>query len=240
MKIQLIDRKTMSAIMRLYIFIATILSTSVLVCAPVQNTDYVIPPFTFSPDRLYGVMIPVFHFEAANQPDDRENKVVDLKTHRIVTIIHCDTGYDRALNYHETAPPVWSADSSVLLWEVKGKWFDDALVLLKLNKGSQKWQLDLMRVSQKAILTRTREASPKQYEAAKQANAGNGSAYPEGFTVDVKSDKSKITFPYHVQVDLTANPKDIEGFPANLESHLDAIVTKDGNYIVTKFKLGRR
>jgi len=32
-----------------------------------------------------------------------------------------------------------------------------------------------------------------------------------------------------VLADLTANPKRIEDFPANLESHLDAIVTEDGN-----------
>jgi hypothetical protein len=58
--------------------------------------------------------------------------------------------------------------------------------------------------------------------------------------VNVTTDEDKIAFPYHVLVDLTANPKGIEGFPANLESHLDAIVTPEGKYIVTKFELGRR
>jgi hypothetical protein len=185
-------------------------------------------------------MIPVFHIEAAQKPDERKNKVVDLRTNQVVAVIHGEPGYDRALNFHETAPPLWSTDSSVLLWKVNGKWFPDALVLLKLRDDKEQWQLDLMTESQRAILARTKEASPQQYAAAKQANAGNGSAYPEGFTVNVTTDEDKIAFPYHVLVDLTANPKGIEDFPANLESHLDAIVTPEGHYIVTKFMLGRR
>jgi hypothetical protein len=222
------------------VVIAILLSASGLATAATLNTDYITPPFTFSPDHRYGVMIPVFHIEAAEEPDERMNKVVELRTHSIVAVIHGEPGYDRALNFHETAPPLWSADSSVLLWKVNGKWFADALVLLKLKDDKEQWQLDLMRASQRAILARTKEASPHRYAAAKQANAGNSSAYPDGFTVEVTMDEDKTAFPYHVLVDLTANPKGIEGFPANLESHLDAIVTLEGKYIVTKFRLGRR
>lgn len=87
--------------------------------------------------------------------------------------------------------------------------------LLRLENGKEKWQVDLMKTAQREILARTRKAAPKRYAAAKDANSGNGSAYPEGFTVDVISDEDKITFPYHVLVDLTANPKDIDNFPAN-------------------------
>jgi hypothetical protein len=145
-----------------------------------------------------------------------------------------------ALNFHETAPPHWSADSSVLLWKVNGKWFPEALVLLKLNDGREQWQLDLMKTSQRAILARTKKASPQRYAAAKQANSGNGSAYPEGFTVDVKTDEDKIAFPFHVLVDLTANPKQFPGFPANLDSYLDAVVTPDSKFVVKSFHLGSR
>jgi hypothetical protein len=222
------------------VVIAILLSASVLTTAASLNGDYTTPAFTFSPDHRYGVMIPVFHIEAAQEPDERMNKVVELRTQRIVAVIHSKPGYDRALNFHETAPPLWSADSSVLLWRVNGKWFPDALVLLKLKDDKVQWQLDLMKTSHRAILARTKEASPQQYAAAKEANSGNGSAYPEGFMVNVTTDEDKIAFPYHVLVDLTANPKQIENFPANLESHLDAIVTPDGKFTVTKFKLGRR
>jgi len=219
---------------------AILFSASVLATAAPLNNDYITPPFTFSPDHRYGVMIPVFHIEAAQEPDDRKNKVVDLDTNQVVAVIHGRPGYDRRLNFHETAPPLWSADSSALLWKVNGKWFPDALVLLKLKDDKEQWQLDLMIESQRAILARTKNASPQRYTAAKEANAGNGSAYPEGFTVNVTTDEDKIAFPYHVLVDLTANPKEIEDFPANLESHLDAIVTRQGKYTVTKFSMGRR
>jgi hypothetical protein len=205
------------------------------------NTDYITPTFTFSPDHRYGVMIPVFHFEAVEEPDHRMNKVVELRTGRVVAIIHADPpGYGRALNFHETAPPLWSPDSSVLLWKVTGKWFPDALVLLKLVQSKEKWQLNLLKIAQRAILGRTKNAAPQRYAAAKEANSGNGSAYPDGFTVEVTTDEDKISFSFHVLVDLTANPKQIEDFPANLKSHLDAIVTEDGNFVVKDFKLGGR
>jgi HEPN domain-containing protein len=204
------------------------------------NTDYITPPFTFSPDHRYGVMIPVFHVEAAQDADQRQNKVVELRTHHIIAVIDANPGYDRARNHHQTAPPRWSADSSVLLWKVNGKWFPDTLVLLKLEDGKEEWQIDLMKTAQREILARTRKAAPQQYTASKEVNSRNGSAYPDGFTVDVITDKDKIAFPFDVLADLTANPKQIEDFPANLESHLDAVVTEDGKFIVKKFKLGRR
>ncbi len=222
------------------VVMAVFCSATFFAIAAAVNTDYITPPLTFSPDHRYGVMIPIFHIEAVQDPDDRMNKVVDLRTHRIVAVIHGEPGYDRALNFHETAPALWSVDSSVLLWKVKGKWFPDALVLLKLEQGKEKWQLDLLKAAQQAILSRTKNAAPERYAAAKEANAGNGSAYPDGFTVDVITDEDKIAFPFHVLADLTANPKQIEGFPANLESHLDAVVTEDGKFIVKDFKLGRR
>ena len=104
-----------------------------LAAAVELNTDYITPPFTFSPDHRYGVMIPVFHIEAAQEPDERMNKVVELGAHNIVSVIHAEPGYDRALNHHETAPPRWSPDSSLLLWKVDGKWNPDAGALSRLR-----------------------------------------------------------------------------------------------------------
>jgi len=222
--------------------IVILFATTLFASAASLETDYITPSFTFSPDHRYGVMIPVFHMEAAEtqEPDNRMNKVIDLHTKRVITVIRSEPGYDRALNHHETVPPLWSRDSSTLLWKVDGKWFFDALVLVKIQNDKELWQIDLMKESQRAILARTRDASPKQYAAAKQENVGNGSAYPEGFTVFVTTDEKQIEFPYHVEVDLTADPKEIEGFPAKLESHMNAIVTEEGKYIVTEFKLGKR
>jgi len=203
------------------------------------NTDYITPPFTFSPDHRYGVMVPVWHDEGAQQPDDRMNKVEELRTHYIVGVIHAEPGYDRTLNFHETAPPRWSSDSSLLLWKVNGKWNPDALVLLKIEQNRVKWELDLLKTAQQALLSRTRKAAPKQYEICKKENAGSGSAFPDGFTIDVTSDGENtetVSLPLKVHADLTSNPKQIENFP-NLDSHLDGVVTPDGKFIVKDFHL---
>jgi hypothetical protein len=57
------------------VVIAILLGVSVLATAATLNTGYVTPPFTFSPDHRYGVTIPVFYIEAAQEPDERMNKL---------------------------------------------------------------------------------------------------------------------------------------------------------------------
>lgn len=229
-------------IVAMFVVSATLTGAALCAIAASLNTDYITPEFTFSPDHRYGVMIPVFHIEAAQEPDERMNKVVELRTHHTVALIQAEPGYDRALNFHETAPPRWSPDSSFLLWKVNGKWNPDALVLLKIEQNQAKWQLDVLKTAQQAVLSRTRTAAPKQYAIAKKANAGNGRAFPDGFTVDVTTDgenSDTVSLPLVVHTDLTANPKQIEGEP-NLVSHLDAIATEDGKFVVKNFQLGAR
>jgi hypothetical protein len=189
-------------------------------------------------------MVPVFHIEAeaAQEPDDRRNKVVELRTHRIVAVIHTEPGYDRALNFHETATPRWSADSSLLLWKVNGKWSPDALVLLKIEQNRAKWQLDLLKTAQQAVLLWTREAAPEQYEICKKANSGSGRAFPDGFSIDVTTNGENtrtIALPLEVHADLDSNPKEIENLPT-LTSHLDAEVTSDGQFAVKDFQLTKK
>jgi hypothetical protein len=223
------------------VVIAALCSAAVLAAAVGVNIDYITPPFTFSPDHRYGVMIPVFHIES-NDPDHRTNKVVDLRTHEIVAVIQGEPGYDRPLNFHETAPPRWSPDSSLLLWKVNGKWNPDTLVLLKIEQNRAKWEIDLLKTAQQAVLLRTRKTAPEQYAIAKKANAGNGSAFPDGFTIDVTTDGEdtrSVSLSLGVHADLSSNPKQIENFP-NLDSHLDAVVTQDGRFVVKDFQLGFR
>lgn len=219
----------------LYIGLLTIVSAD-------TSRDYVTPESTFSPNGRYAVMVPVFHVETAESEDSRKNKLVELNTGNVVAVIDADPGYDRALNYHETAPLRWSSDSTLLLWKVSGKWSPDALVLIKIEGNRATWQLNLLKIAQQAVLTRTRKAAPKQYLMARKANAGNGSAYPEGFTIDVSTDgenTNSVALPLGVHVDLTANPKQIEREP-DLDSHLDAVVTTDGKFVVKHFQLGAR
>jgi hypothetical protein len=225
--------------MRRGVIIAVFFSAAFLVVAAGVNTDYITPPFTFSPDHRYGVMIPVFHIES-NDPHDRMNKVVELATGQVVALINAEPGYDRALNFHETTPPRWSADSSLLLWKVNGKWNPDALVLLKIEQNRAKWQLDLLRTAQQALLSRTRQTAPEQYQKCKKANAGSGRAFPDGFTINVTTDgedTKTVSLPLRVQADLSSNPKQIENFP-NLDSHLESLITPDGKFVVKDFHLG--
>ena len=219
---------------------AALCSAAATAFAADVNTDYITPESTFSPDHRYGVTIPVFHIDAAQEPDARTNQVVELSSQRVVAAIRQRVpGYNRALNFHETVPPRWSADSTLLLWKVAGKWCPDSLVLLKIEQDHGKWQINLLTTAQQAVLSRTREAAPKQYAVAKKSNAGSGSAFPEGFTIDVTTDRengSTVSLPLGVHAQLTANPKQIEGKP-NLDSRLDAIVTSDGKFVVKHFQL---
>jgi hypothetical protein len=188
-------------------------------------------------------MLPVFKDGTENVPETQLNKVVDFTTKQVISTIDARPGFDRRLNYREVAPPKWSADSSSVLWKVEGKWFPTALVVIQIVNGKQMWQLNLLNTAQEEILARTRSAAPSRYAAAKKANAGNGSAYPDGFTVDVVPDAANgdaLSLPLHVHVTLTSNPKQIEGFPANLDSSLEATVTDDGKFVVNAFRVDKQ
>lgn len=198
------------------------------------------PRFTHSPDGRYGVSLFSPPAPPLIRSDRRRNQVIDLRTKRPVLTIEASPGYDRALNYRETLAPRWSADSSALLWTVAEKWFPAALVLVKIGPDDTSWQLDLMKAGQEAILERTRRSAPDRYATASAANAGNGSAYPYGFTVGIYCPGKQLAFPVPVRVNLTANPKQREDFPVTLDAHLDAVVTADGKLVVTSFKLGPR
>ena len=79
--------------------------------------------------------------------------------------------------------------------------------------------------------------APKRYAAAKKQNAGNGSAYPDGFTVKVTdSDQgdAPLSLPLAISTALESDPKAIEDFPekAKLNSEMEAIVDPDGKFVV--------
>ena len=196
----------------------------------------ILPESTLSPNRRYGVTVPVYYFDDTY---DVSNNLVEVKTGRVLTPIRAEVGYERRLNFLEVGPTRWSKDSSILLWEVNGKWMDTALVLIKIKNGEAAWQLDILKTAQKAILDRTKKASPKTYLAVKGDGSGYGSAYPDGFTVPV-SVLGKLDFPITIHADLTANPKGIENYPYNLDSQLDGIVDENGKFTVIHFELTAR
>ena len=205
-------------------------------CVLGQNIPrgFVVPESTLSPDHHYGVTVPVF--AERKEPDDRVNSLIDLRSGKLLATVIGNCCYDHIVGHTELGPSRWSSDGALLLWQVDGKWFPDALILLKLNKGTVQWQSDILTAAQKAILARTKEASPEKYAKAKKDNAGNGSAYPEGFTVDLAA-LDPIALPLKVRVALTSNPKADPG-GAIIESHLEGIVESNGKFTVKEFHLG--
>ena len=218
--------------------------------------DYIIPQETLSPSGHYGFTVPID--KILGDTKNVHNSLVDIKAEKVIAVVDTWPGYDHRLNHVERVPPWWSEDESLVLWKVHGKWCPEALVLIKLNHGVQEWQLNLLTIFQKKILERTRAAAPKEYEAAKKRNAGNGAAFPDGFTVDVevvgesdphpiftyensKETKSlyqrpALKFPIEVHTTLTSNPKQIENAPT-LSTEMDGVVKEGGTIKVKQFKV---
>jgi hypothetical protein len=193
---------------------------------------------TRSPDRRYGVLVPD---RDLLDWDKEQNRLIDLRTGRTLALIHAHSGAISA-NHIDIEKPNWSRDSSLLLWRVAGKWEPTALVLIKIRNRQVAWQRNILDVAQKEILARTRRAKRGGYLAAKKENSGNGAAYPGGFTVDVTvgiEPGAPLSLPFKLTATLTSNPKQIESYPKNAEvnSELRGVVTKGGNFRVTRFSL---
>jgi hypothetical protein len=214
-------------------FFAALGSAEAAAAGQTVPAGYKILDITLSPDHRYGVTVP--DLDTPNP----HNSLVEVETGRVLAVIEADIGYEAA-NHNSVAPARWAKDDSLLLWRVDGKWCDNALVLLKLRSGAVAWQLNLLDTGQQAILALTKRAKPKKYLAAKEENRGNGSAYPEGFTVDVVAEGNENeapSLPLKLHAYLTANPKGIEN-RTELDSRLDAVVDRDGKFHVTNFHLG--
>ena len=87
---------------------------------------------------------------------------------------------------------------------------------------------------------------------AKKENKGNGTAFPDGFTVNVRVEGDQerggatenvegkpISLPLKVHAELTSNPKEMEDWPkeAQLDSELDGVITPERQLNVTRFRL---
>jgi hypothetical protein len=199
---------------------------------------YSVPQITRSPSGRFGVLVPDRdHYKWVEE----QNKLIDLRTGRILAVIHAHSGAVQA-NHVEIEPGNWSRDGSLFLWRVGGKWCPTALVLLKIQNNKVLWQLNVLVAAQRAILTRTKRSSPTRYRAAVRENHGSGAAFPEGFTVNVtvNVDPGKpLSMPLNFTASFTSNPKQIESYPksAELNSDLKGIITKDGKLNVMSFAL---
>jgi len=192
---------------------------------------------SLSPDKRYGVLAPV----DLDQYDETkgENKLVEVKTGKILAPIDAETGLIR-MNHGGILPSRWSADGSLLLWHVDGKWAPRALVLLKFDNGEVKWQHNLLKMAQQEILARTRKVAPQKYAAVKKRNSElDPDYYPDGFTIDVEvtgKEEAPLSLPLALHVSLESNPKAVERPPKNqLSSVMKATVDGEGKLTVKSF-----
>jgi hypothetical protein len=222
-------------------FIAAALSLAI---APVLwgafPAGFTVPESTLSPDGRLGVLTPDGdHYDG----EKHQNKLVEVATGRELAVIKAVPGFEELNNGGITAQ--WSADGAYLLWTVQGKWAPHAMVLFHIKQGAVVKQSNVLQAAQTAALERARKAKPEAYAAAKEANKDNGSAYPDGFTVDVRPvapEDAPLKLPLRLEVDLTSDPKAIEDDAAlrRLDAHLDGEVDALGNFTVSKFKIGMR
>lgn len=202
-----------------------------------DDDHYIVQEETWSPDGKLGVTKPVSEFSEAIK--DPKNRLVEVKTGRVIADLEGDTAWNR-MNHGSTVTQ-WSADGSLLHWWVEGKWSAMAQVIVKLTDTKVVWQKDLVPICWKTILQKTQAADPKGYAREKEQNKGSGSAYPEGFTVDVRVDDDQVPLklPLKVRVDLTSDPKDLHG-SNKIDAWLDAVLSEDGKLTFGTFKRERR
>lgn len=198
---------------------------------PSLPKGYTIPEDSVSPDGRYGVTVPTTDEVAENEG---KNRLVEVKTGRVLAELQTKFVAWSRRNHGEPQPARWSKDGSLLLWEASGKWSPAAMTLVKIEKEQVVWQIDVLKAAEQEILKATQKAKPKPYAKAKKENEGSGAAYPEGFTVDVKTEEKALEMPLWVSVILTSNPKGIEGVDT-LEAYLLGTVDESGKFTVKEF-----
>ena len=185
-----------------------------------------VEPSSLSPDKRYGVLAPdADHYDWTKH----QNKLVEVNTGRTLAVINAETGVAEFTNHGGIEPSRWSADGSLLLWEVAGKWSPRALVLLKIEDGRVKWQHNLLKMAQQAILTRTRKFLLKDFVV----NAS---------TIDVQvtgEEDAPLSLPVAVHVEFDSNPNPAsEPLPNSgyVHSEMEATVDSEGKLIVKSFR----
>jgi uncharacterized protein YecT (DUF1311 family) len=174
---------------------------------------------------------------------DGPNRLVDMRTGRLVADIAGDPGWREAnhsMRWGEMEAK-WSADGSTLCWIHPGRWFSETYVVLKLKNGRLAWQMELMKAADREILARTEAAAPLNFAITKLNNALDGSAYPEGFSIDVSEPGEKLSLPLVCKVMLTSNPKESADEPEEngVRSWLTMTVGVNGGLTYSHFKVKR-
>lgn len=187
-----------------------------------------------SQDGRYAVTVPKLEFDA--QIVNSQNYLIEVKTGNILDKLAGADGWDR-MN-HGGCDGTWSRDGSILVWIVDGKWTTDKVVVVKMHEGAVEWAKDLSPPCRQAILTRVKAADPEGYQREKELNKGNGGAYPEGFTIDVRSPNDLPQLPMKIEIDLTSDPKGPR--KGQIDAWLDATLDEGGKLKFEELHMERR
>ena len=222
-----------------YVGALLLLACSNVTFGQMVPADHIVPESTESPDHRYGVTVPDNQNYGYDEIKNPRNEIIEVKTGQPVGIIQGHVAYSH-INDGEIAPTYWSADDSVLFWQVDGKWGFDTEILIKLENGKIKSQIDVLKLIRQEILKRTREAVPEKYAAVKKEGGGDGTWWQDGFAIDSVLDNpsSPMEFPLIFQVFLTSNPKGLEG-QTNVDARMTVDVNENGTIKVKEFRLGK-
>lgn len=202
---------------------------------------FFIPEATKSPDGKYGVLVP----DENHGTEMLKNTLIEIATGRTLAVIDAspvavhseDKGATLANGYEFIGG--WSRDGSTFAWVPNDKWFPAAWVLFKIKDAEVVWQVNVLKQVQDAMLRKARAAAPKNYAAAAKMNSGNGSAYPDGFTIAPTAPQPGFLLPWQGSVTLDSNPKEIPTLPAegNLSATADFTISEDGDILLEEFKV---
>ena len=208
-----------------------------------EGGHYLLPNSTISPDGRLGVTVPVLQFE--DKIKDPKNRLVAVKTGKVIADLDCKWEAWNRSN-HGSYAAKWSEDGALLRWTVGGKWFNDSMVIVKLKDHSVVWQKDLAPECQKTILKLIKAKVPEAYVREKKWNEGSGAAYPEGFSVDVRTEDDAAApkkLPLKVYVDMTSDPKGIHTEAKDglaIDAWLNAVLDENGKLTFGDLHLERR
>jgi len=196
------------------------------VAAATPPPGFKIWPSSISPDGKLGVIVPdVDHLK----DKERQNKLVEIATGKVIATLAAETVFDHQNNTDIT--PSWSKDGTLLEWKADGKWGSLMLVLVRVDHGAVKDQIDVREAAVTAALAAANKANPKAYAAAKKEGEGNGSWFRDGFAIDVRQDhEGAPSLPFKLVIELTSNPKEIDDYPAaaRLKGTMTGTVGVDG------------
>jgi hypothetical protein len=215
------------------VFIAVLVAGLAPARARPLPDGYRVVASSISPDGKLGVIAPDRdHAVAPGHDLDRDrNQLVDLATGKVLAAIDAPVAFER--QGHTTLAPAWSADGTLLLWYVDGKWGSYALNLLRVDRGAVTAQWNLRELAVRHALAAARRAHPAASAAAQREGKGAGAWFRDGLAIDVRpvlADGQRPRLPLALAIALTSNPKELDSYPADarLAGTLSATVGADG------------